>query len=528
MEIIDYLYYLATIIILFLASIELIYKPFKRNTIWQIIIMSFIFCLNIYVIRTGVNVETDLLYMLALAIAFKDINPKKYVYLDVMGRMLLFSVTAIFFLFGKIGDITAITVLDDVRLWYAHHNTLGVQTLIIALELFYICDKKNRFFAYLINAILLYFIYKIPVSRASYISLFIVYLLVIIYNLYKPIFTNKISKFLIRNSFIILAIISLLLVYIYSIGTPIGQQLNNWFSGRLYLGNEYLKMFPIKLFGTPIVSELVLDSGYLYYLIQFGLIPTLIIYYLYNRAFKKLEDNSDYLLIIVVLGILVHSLMEHHLYQLTTNTFLFIMSYGLFYYDDKGQNVKEYSILLLGETALFFMFKLYGCYTSIISDIKININNFILFKQTNTINITTILTNKLSLFNLLIYLFKGSQISSAYLIISFIKCILFVYFSYILILSLTKKKMLSLITCAYLLLTILFIFTNNTKIIDALIFLPLVLYFINIKNLKGLIISIIFELLCGYSQIILIIILILVFITIVQIINKTKYIKIPY
>lgn len=109
----------------------------------------------------------------------------------------------------------------------------------------------------------------------------------------------------------ILCFLGTYLIYsLYQSGNPLWAVLNTFLSGRLHLGNQGLKTYGLSLFGTEVImygnAERVygnvsgesnyIDSGYLYTLLAYGLLFTLLLLLCYTLVFQYLCRQREVLL----------------------------------------------------------------------------------------------------------------------------------------------------------------------------------------------------------------------------------------
>lgn len=538
-ETLNNLYYLSAIILTTIIIVDFSYKSFSRFTISLVFVLLCVFMTNLFVM--GSYSDTSLLNISLLAIAFRDTDEKKFIYYDFILRALLFIVAGIMYLSGLIGDIHEERFLGHLLLWYAHHNILGIQVCIMGMELLYLAKGKGKIFAYLGNIIITYFLYTIPVSKTSAMCLALTLVLMFLYDLFPILFSNKVSKFIIRNAFLILTITFAFFTYLYiknpTLGS-IGDKLNNLFTIRLYLTGMNVKQYGYQLFGNSIVTDgyyyYIIDSGYARFLLQFGILATALVAYLYNRAFAYLEKHNKYPLIICVLGMLAHGLMEAFYFTYDTSSFLFVLSYGLFYFESKDKKKVNKPLLAFTCVLLIMLCNSRHIFESVyVSEgYKALLAFYERFKSGNIFSLydsslglgSNILnayhSNFFSIFNLLALPFKKEQLNHVFVVISCLRYALFACFTCMWLNKLLKDKNLSVLLSVALSLSGLLLTSYNTQFIDAIVFMPLVLYFIEKDNLIGLGITAIITFIFAYNYITPIGVLFVVYVVLKNVINK--------
>lgn len=140
----------------------------------------------------------------------------------------------------------------------------------------------------------------------------------------------------------------------FSWSEPVYVFLNNLFSMRLHLGNEALKKYPIKLFGTRGISFLgyggrtesvlsydYVDSSYIQMLLRYGLVPVVLLVILYIFLSWKIYRRKDYLLLSALSLIAVNCMFEAFWVRPSYNIFIFVLFAALPALDPGDKKVKE-------------------------------------------------------------------------------------------------------------------------------------------------------------------------------------------
>lgn len=536
LQFIEYFKGLSEVILMFIILSDCSCKPLNWKTI----------CLfTVLLLYTIIRYDTYFMHILLFAMAFRDVSLYDFFSKDLIFRMLIFSIAGILYLNGKIGDISSVTKIGELSLWYFHHNTLGIVTTIMGLELLYVCRKKTRFLAYLICIVILFFNYKIFNSRASFIALLITLVLFVIYRIFNKIFTNVVSRFILRNSFIFLLAISFILVYIYANNLEYGETLNNLFSSRLYLSQYYLDLYGTSAFGKPIISGAytiyidgvmyyTLDMGYVMSIVKYGFIGTFLIFILYNRTIKKLEEQNKYELILAITGMLIHGLMEIHMFDYTINIFIPAFSLGLFYFENKNENSSSLCLSVFFSLMFTLLYGIRNIGDTVYSSNSIQtLSAFV--ERFNSGTLTSLYdwslglgsnifnafsSNYFSIFNFLAIPFGLDNIQLAFIFICAIKFSLLGLFVYLWLSNLTKDKKIASLLSICLTLSGLFISNYNSSLIDMLIFLSALLFFIERNNYVGIVVSSLLTFLYGYNYTIHLLIFLTIYICSKWFINK--------
>lgn len=125
------------------------------------------------------------------------------------------------------------------------------------------------------------------------------------------------------------------LTCLYKETNAILVKLNGILSGRLAISNKGLNLYNVKLFGQTIIEEgngrstefredyFFLDDSYIRILLEYGIILTIVVLVILMFLSKKAMENNRRMMVIALVAICVHSIMEHHLIDLSYNPFIF-------------------------------------------------------------------------------------------------------------------------------------------------------------------------------------------------------------
>lgn len=143
---------------------------------------------------------------------------------------------------------------------------------------------------------------------------------------------------LLASSFVVLAVISLLLVVFYDPSEPFFRAANSLMSNRLLYSSNALESTPPLLFGSPIFAGVdgetdplgvgYLDSGYLRLLMIFGVVPFAITMALLTGLMWRAEKENDWILVSCLLCVAIHAFMEGQISVLYYTPFIFMCFQG--------------------------------------------------------------------------------------------------------------------------------------------------------------------------------------------------------
>lgn len=322
--------------IIFLALIvsDFILKPFTKKKLF--LSLAVVLSGIIFTISSG---NEEFLLIILAVLAARDLNVDKVIARDLIIRTAVLSSLMIAFTVNATPDAWQV---ERISLGLYHPNTLGGMLMVIGIEMMYLFRNTKNPLPYLLCVLLLYFNWNVCKSRTSFGVLCFAIICFLLLKLNFNLLKNKVSKFVVRNSYLLFAILSFALVFLYKNGVPFALKLNDWFSGRLYLSNNYLNLYDINLFGNAIAtfSDIYIAAdGSLYYtvdmvfianLLSYGLVGLAFFSFFYNLSFRNLYRNKKYYMILCLLLMFVYGVMETGSFRFADNPFLVILAVGIF------------------------------------------------------------------------------------------------------------------------------------------------------------------------------------------------------
>lgn len=243
---------------------------------------------------------------------------------------------------------------------------LGAVFSYLSIFLFPTNDKYSSWL-FLIPTIISFCIAKyIAVSRASMVSSTLLFILIILYSLYKY-FKDKmhIPKQFIKNIcmslFLICAFIIFVLIFAYRTGNTLAIQLNTIFTGRLKLASQAIDNYGIYPFGSyfelygaeDLVNYNFIDISYALILIRYGYVYFVMVTFLWIYTMRKVLKYHNYKLVIALIVIVINCMVEQHLNEINYNI-LFVMPFCEF------ENIsEEYKGNIKFETIIFFILMIF-------------------------------------------------------------------------------------------------------------------------------------------------------------------------
>ncbi|WGE54971.1 hypothetical protein NYR70_10120 [Actinobacillus equuli subsp. equuli] len=202
----------------------------------------------------------------------------------------------------------------------------------------YLRKENIRFIELIVILLSSYYVYHLTDTRTVfYFSLLLVFSVSFIklFNVnLKTIFFGKLLSFFTIYGFFIFGGLSVYLQYIYSPDVEWLNILDKVLSGRLYYGNMGISNYPINLFGhrieyIPMLDATAenpffgIDSGFLKFLLDHGVLLFLLVAYGFYTTGKFLvRNNSPYFTLIVIF----------FTFQMTINPYLTFLDFNPFFY----------------------------------------------------------------------------------------------------------------------------------------------------------------------------------------------------
>lgn len=232
-------------------------------------------------------------------------------------------------------------------LGFTHANELGIWVFQLLACHFYVHRNKIRCRDYIYLFLTILFIYKIPNSQTSYISLLILLGISMLYHILE-----KWNKRLLRcyeNMLITTVILANGLSVLYSVN-PItagsfADKLNLLLAKRLSWSYQAYRIYGVSLWGkyfviysgmeniSRLTKRLYLDNGYMYLLIRMGLAAYLLVSAAYILRMIFGRKQKDVMLLIIMFVYSLYGLMERGIFLFRLN--IFLISFAALLYGNK-------------------------------------------------------------------------------------------------------------------------------------------------------------------------------------------------
>lgn len=339
--------------ILILAAINnVILNKYNYKTIIGLLIITVLL-----ILVTMQSEDNLLLKVFIIAIAYGDIELKKFIKLDVIIRILfMFTVillyniglTENYFMFREDGTIRS-------SMGFAHPNNFGQYLLVVCADLVLLRFEKIKFIDYIYLFCSIFLINHFSNSRTSQVCLVVLIIAIILLKKRIDIMNFKLVRVIIINSFLIFTIISIFLANSYKANESWAIKLDGLVSNRISYASRFLEYYDIKLFGNEIEMKYtqearangeqpwVLDNSYLVILLRYGIIAYIIIYLIMLTITRELYKKKEYVIIMLWFIFGINAIFENTIFKIQFNTLLVVLASLLYrkIIKTKNNNIQE-------------------------------------------------------------------------------------------------------------------------------------------------------------------------------------------
>lgn len=296
------------------------------------------FVFSFHYLATGMHI-----YVLAfgcLYIGAYNISFSRIIKVYFWENLLLSAIVVMAALFGIIQNRV---YGERASLGFTHPNTMGAHIMAVIMAYFVWRQAKITWMEIVVAEIIEWIIFRLGVSRSSFIAVEMFLCLCVCYKLYlyvkdvtiwKKIY--EAFKMLMCFSVFIFGGIIVLLSYFYSESHAWMVKLNQWFSTRLSLGrigfdkyNASLLGKPVKMIAEPKEGEIYfyLDSFYVRSIFDWGILMLLLFLMLYFMVSYRAKCLDEFLILSALSVFALHGVMEVYMSSLVYNPYiLFLMA----------------------------------------------------------------------------------------------------------------------------------------------------------------------------------------------------------
>lgn len=321
-----------SIFILFCMLFGVIFNKYTKKEVLILVIL----CIALFLVRIFAD-HSPLLDLLII------VNAARYVSLDKLLKVYLAVLSICSLMIVILNHFSIISdrvVFRDgiarLSLGFWHPNTLGIVLVNIFILSLYLYKRKTVFFLIFFN-ILSILSYQVTGSRTTLILIF----LISIVSVCQMVLNERFYKFL-KSKYLIIIVFTSCLTFsiisasLYLNGNELMMRLSDLVSNRIMLGARFLNDYGISFFGDKVeysspnsltqsvigFSYAVLDNIYLKYIINYGLVSTLILGCYLFMVSNKLQDEKRLSWNIYFSIFLIYGLSEQSVFTWTTNFFM--------------------------------------------------------------------------------------------------------------------------------------------------------------------------------------------------------------
>ena len=322
--------------IILLKLIFLDAYSFKNIIYYTILGICIVF---VYIFSTYNNIF-DLFFLLLGA---KKIEPNKIIKTYFIVALFLMIIT---FISSKIG------IIENLQYYRPQNGKMreafgtiyptdfGAHVFYLVLSYCYIKRKSISLGNIIVFILMSLFLIEYCDARLDAICIMLACVLFVINRLNSKLYLSKISKYILRNSIIFAAIISIGITILYNMNPNnlTLLSLNKFLSDRLQLGSMAIDNYGFSIFGQHILTNgyggstdylenyFFIDCSYLSIALRNGILFLTIILMCFKFLCKKNLEHGNTKLPIIIALISLNSMVAHHFLDLAYNPFLILIA----------------------------------------------------------------------------------------------------------------------------------------------------------------------------------------------------------
>lgn len=321
--------------IIFVSFLILLRNKYDTSS-FKIFINILLIATILFLLVLRVNFVSNIILIL-LMFTGQNVKPEKtakVIFITSLLAFLFVILSYYFFSFNVANDYLSYRMYttDSVfrrSLGFSTPNRTMLHWIIIVLSYAYI-QKKIRISNIIFVIIGSFEMYKLTDSRTGfYLIVFLILMQIIIsFKLRgKP---GKMALHIISLIPMILTIISLIVTVCYN-----SAWINNLFSGRIYLYEQYFQQYKITMLGNVGVENMTnflpLDNSYIYILLSKGIIYYILFFGIVTLVIRKGRNIIDWNDIAIFILVIIYAVTETLLNKLDITFILIILGNKMFY-----------------------------------------------------------------------------------------------------------------------------------------------------------------------------------------------------
>ena len=243
----------------------------------------------------------------------------------------------------KLGIITDLVYMRDGvenahSYGFGHYSSISYFALYITLMWLYLRKRTIGWLEVAALTVFNYGIYYITTTRLSfYLALFVILMYIVIVKYGWIRISSKFIVFLSSIGFAAAFSVCILLHYVYDPSNAFLEKINQNLNNRLLMGKTAFDLYGLKLFGQSIemvgIKSAVfgegnqeyfyIDSGYVYSLIGYGILFTIVLLTLYTMILRNTAKKEQGVLFIWAVTVMLFSISNNAWVSITYNPLLF-------------------------------------------------------------------------------------------------------------------------------------------------------------------------------------------------------------
>lgn len=352
-----------------ISSIMMLYKLFTIGVLGA----SFILRLNhklLYIITsfivlfafTVASISTDRSYVLIYALFI--INANRIQFKNVVKASLLGTAISVLLivLCSKVGILHDYVFdhngLKAHALGFSYYGTVPYSVLYCMTGYLYVKKNEASYLELILLQVFNYIVYTLTTTRLTFILFIIVtffYIVVVKWKIPRNI--TKLGAVFSMLLFPIAFSVTFWAAKHYSLQSKAWKKIDDLLNNRIELSHTALSLYPAKLFGQYIEMHgnssvrsmyryFYIDSGFLYAILGYGILFTLVVLFMYSFLFWYSYKNEERVILVWLLAVLIFSIVNNTWISLPYNSILVFFPIALTNQLSSDKNKNKYKELL--------------------------------------------------------------------------------------------------------------------------------------------------------------------------------------
>lgn len=317
-----------------ICCLKIMLTDLEKRSFWGICFMMGIFLFSFF----GSSNQTMLLYSFIMLAAI-SVDGYKIIRVTTVTQGFFLTIIVLLSQVGILEDYLFVRDAGHYRhgLGFSWTTTSAIIYFYFILGYIYVKQEKLKILHVIILEAFNYWLYRMTDSRMAFLisSIFVVFFAFQSINRKRWKFLSKFNRIYILVP-IILFVFCIILFLNYNEINPMFIKLNELLSDRLSLGSSAIQKYGFSLFGqkiewvgysinTPTKVDAVgynyVDSSYLQLALNYGIFFVITILVIYMYAIYKAIRIKNYYLVAIYMAVLLFSMTEPRLMNLTFNPF---------------------------------------------------------------------------------------------------------------------------------------------------------------------------------------------------------------